>query len=241
MLQKEANQFPATDEFPIDLYTGVSEIMGFVVVSKKQNQEFHRPFRSVPDEDCLIGDYNYALQRETLAHGHLYIGEGHICFYSNVFGWITTLVMSFEEIVSVNKSDTISTGPRDLIISTLLTKNIFTTVNDRDPTFDLIVGVWKIIHPSLRSSPDGVRLRRTGDFRLRRTPGFRWRRIKMLLKEEKLREKGRLRNKEQLPKRQKSMNDSSEEWLEDMGDSSSSLANSKELTPRPPSPATCTL
>jgi len=79
------------------------KITGFAVASKKRNRDFHQLFRSVPDDDYLIEDYSCALQREILAHGRLYVSEGHLCFSSNIFGWVTTLVMSFDEIVSVEK------------------------------------------------------------------------------------------------------------------------------------------
>lgn len=138
------------------------KITGFAVASKKRNRDFHQLFRSVPDDDYLIEDYSCALQREILAHGRLYVSEGHLCFSSNIFGWVTTLVMSFDEIVSVEKRSTALLFKNGLMISTLHAKNVFASFTSRDSTYDLIVGIWKLGHPSLRSSLNGVRIEETG-------------------------------------------------------------------------------
>ena len=138
------------------------KITGFAVASKKRNRDFHALFRSVPDDDYLIEDYSCALQREILAHGRLYVSEGHLCFSSNIFGWVTTLVMSFDEIVAVEKRSTALLFKNGLMISTLHAKNVFASFTSRDSTYDLIVGIWKLGHPSLRSSLNGVRIDETG-------------------------------------------------------------------------------
>jgi len=138
------------------------KITGFAVASKKRNRDFHQLFRSVPDDDYLIEDYSCALQREILAHGRLYVSEGHLCFSSNIFGWVTTLVMSFDEIVSVEKRSTALLFKNGLMISTLHAKNVFASFTSRDSTYDLIVGIWKLGHPSLRSSLNGIRIEETG-------------------------------------------------------------------------------
>ena len=138
------------------------KITGFAVASKKRNRDFHQLFRSVPDDDYLIEDYSCALQREILAHGRLYVSEGHLCFSSNIFGWVTTLVMSFDEVVSVEKRSTALVFKNGLMISTLHAKNVFASFTSRDSTYDLIVGIWKLGHPSLRSSLNGVRIDETG-------------------------------------------------------------------------------
>lgn len=138
------------------------KLTGFAVASKKRNRDFHAFFKSVPDDDYLIEDYSCALQREILAHGRLYVSEGHLCFSSNILGWVTTLVMSFDEIVSVEKRSTALVFKNGLMISTLHAKHIFASFASRDSTYDLIVKIWKLGHPGLQSSLNGVRLDETG-------------------------------------------------------------------------------
>ncbi|KAH7145859.1 hypothetical protein B0J13DRAFT_329745 [Dactylonectria estremocensis] len=138
------------------------KLTGFAIASKKRNRDFHDLFKSVPDDDYLIEDYSCALQREILAHGRLYVSEGHLCFSSNIFGWTTTLVMSFDEIVSVEKRSTALVFKNGLMITTLHAKHIFASFTSRDATYDLIVNIWKLGHPTLKSTLNGVRLEGTG-------------------------------------------------------------------------------
>lgn len=140
----------------------VPKLTGFAIASKKRNRDFHTLFKSVPDDDYLIEDYSCALQREILAHGRLYVSEGHLCFSSNIFGWVTTLVMSFDEIVSVEKRSTALLFKNGLMITTLHAKHVFASFASRDSTYDLIVNIWKLGHPSLQSSLNGVSLEGTG-------------------------------------------------------------------------------
>lgn len=147
------------------------KLTGFAIASKKRNRDFHDLFKSVPDDDYLIEDYSCALQREILAHGRLYVSEGHLCFSSNIFGWTTTLVMSFDEIVSVEKRSTALVFKNGLMISTLHAKHIFASFTSRDATYDLIVNIWKLGHPTLKSTLNGVRLEGTGGDKTEKVDG----------------------------------------------------------------------
>ncbi|KAI9832787.1 MAG: hypothetical protein M1819_004007 [Sarea resinae] len=140
----------------------VPRLTGFAVASKKRNRDFHQLFRSVPEDDYLIEDYSCALQRDILLSGRLYVSEGHICFSSNILGWVTTLVISFDEVMSVEKKTTAMIFPNAIVIQTLHARNVFASLLSRDTTYDLLVGIWKISHPTLRSSVNGVALEEAG-------------------------------------------------------------------------------
>lgn len=129
---------------------------GFAVASSKRNKDFHQFFRSVPEDDYLIEDYSAALQRDILLHGRLYVSEGHICFSSNILGWVTNLVISFDEVVAVEKKSTAVIFPNAIVISTLHARNTFASFVARDSTYELLIGIWKISHPNLKSSINGV-------------------------------------------------------------------------------------
>jgi len=116
----------------------------------------------VPEDDYLIEDYSAALQREILLQGRLYISEGHICFSSNILGWVTNLVISFDEIMSIEKKTTAVIFPNGIIIQTLHARNVFASLVTRDTTYDLIISIWKINHPNLKSSLNGVTLDNAG-------------------------------------------------------------------------------
>ncbi|KAI5858700.1 hypothetical protein BZA05DRAFT_330230 [Tricharina praecox] len=127
----------------------VSRPTGFAVASKKRNRDFHNLFKSVPEDDYLIEDYGCALQKEILLQGRLYVSEGHICFHSNILGWVTTLVISFDEVMSVEKKSTALLFPNAIVIQTLHARHIFASFISRDSTYDLILGLWNIGHPQI--------------------------------------------------------------------------------------------
>ena len=135
---------------------------GFAVASKKRNRDFHQLFRSVPEDDYLIEDYSCALQRDIILAGRIYVSEGHICFSSNILGWITTLVIRFDEVVSVEKENTAMVFPNAIAIQTLHARHTFRSLLSREATYELLIGIWKLSHPSLKSSLNGVRLDNVG-------------------------------------------------------------------------------
>lgn len=139
-------------------------LTGFAVASKKRNREFHQLFRSVPEDDYLIEDYSCALQREIILAGRIYISEGHVCFSSNILGWVTTLVVGFDEVVAIEKESTAMVFPNAIGVKTLHARHIFRSLLSRDSTYDLMVNIWKISHPTLKSSVDGTQVAQgTGD------------------------------------------------------------------------------
>lgn len=136
----------------------IPRLTGFAVASKKRNRDFHQLFRSVPEDDYLIDDYSCALQREIILAGRIYISEGHICFFSNILGWVTTLVISFDEIVAIEKESTAMVFPNAIAIQTQHARHTFRSLLSRDATYDLMINIWKINHPQLRSYVNGVRI-----------------------------------------------------------------------------------
>ena len=138
--------------------SSVPRLTGFAVASKKRNRDFHQLFRSVPEDDYLIEDYSCALQREIILAGRIYVSEGHICFSSNILGWVTTLVISFDEVVAVEKETTAMVFPNAIAIQTLHARHIFRSLLSRESTYDLMVNIWKINHPALKSSVNGTRV-----------------------------------------------------------------------------------
>ena len=136
----------------------VPKLTGFAVASKKRNRDFHQLFRSVPEDDYLIEDYSCALQREIILAGRIYISEGHICFSSNILGWVTTLLISFDEVVSIEKESTAVVFPNAIAIQTLQARNTFRSLLAREATYDLLIGIWKINHPRLSHSQNGAKV-----------------------------------------------------------------------------------
>lgn len=71
--------------------------------SEQRNKDFHETFKSVPKDDRLLDDFNCGLNRELLYQGKLYITETHLCFNSNVLGWIAKVLIAFEDVTFMEK------------------------------------------------------------------------------------------------------------------------------------------
>ncbi|KAH0846960.1 hypothetical protein AYO21_02344 [Fonsecaea monophora] len=134
-------------------------LSGFTMAPKQRNRNFHQQFRSVPEDDYLIEDYSCALQKEILLAGRIYISEGHICFFSNILGWVTTVVISFEEVVSIERENTAVVFPNAIAIQTLHARHTFRSLIYREQTYDLLIGIWRVSHPaSFQKSMNGKQL-----------------------------------------------------------------------------------
>ncbi|KAK5098910.1 hypothetical protein LTS08_006289 [Lithohypha guttulata] len=139
--------------------TAASKLSGFAIAPKPRNRAFHQQFRSVPEDDFLIEDYSCALQKEILLAGRIYISEGHICFSSNILGWVTTLIISFEEVVSIEKENTAIVIPNAIAVQTLHARHTFRSLLSREATYDLMIGIWRVSHPdSFEKSMNGQKL-----------------------------------------------------------------------------------
>ncbi|KAJ2124828.1 hypothetical protein IW147_001433 [Coemansia sp. RSA 720] len=108
----------------------------------KRNADFHHLFRNIPINELLIDDYGCALQRDILVQGRLYLTENFVCFYSNIFGWVTNLVIAFDEIVSIEKRMTALIIPNAIQVSTLHAKHFFGSFIYRDSAYNQLYDLW---------------------------------------------------------------------------------------------------
>lgn len=109
----------------------------------KKNQDFHLLFKSIPEQDRLLEDYGCALQKEILLQGRVYFTHHNICFNSNIFGWITSLIISFADVQDIEKKSTAIFIPNAILISTTTTKYFFASFLSRDQAYDQLIELWK--------------------------------------------------------------------------------------------------
>ncbi|GME82911.1 unnamed protein product [Ambrosiozyma monospora] len=110
--------------------------------SLKRNVDFHNLFKNVPADDRLLDDFSCALSREILLQGRIYVSEHYICFNSNLLGWVTSLVLSLDEIESFEKRTTAGFFPNGIILSTKETKHSFASFIARDTTLNFMETIW---------------------------------------------------------------------------------------------------
>lgn len=108
----------------------------------RRNVDFHQIFRSHDLTDRLLDDFACALSREILLQGRIYVTEQSVCFNSNLLGWVTSLVIQFEEIIRIEKKSTAGLFPNGILIETKDAKHNFASFLSRDATFDFIRTVW---------------------------------------------------------------------------------------------------
>ena len=120
------------------------ELRDIEYASEKKNAEFHNLFRDskLNANERLIADYSCALSRDILLQGRMYISNQHVCFYSNILGWVNSIAIPFREIIQIGKKATAGIFPNGIVIDTLHTKYVFASFLTRDATFNLITDVW---------------------------------------------------------------------------------------------------
>ncbi|WFD22397.1 hypothetical protein MEQU1_001067 [Malassezia equina] len=125
-----------------------TRITGFAVASSKRNEDFHALFPSVPEDDYLIESYSCAVSRDLLIQGRLYVSESHLCFHSNILGWVTSIMVPFSDVVSIEKRNTAYLIPNAIIVKTLQNRYTFSSLVSRDLTYSMLVNIWRLSMPS---------------------------------------------------------------------------------------------
>lgn len=110
--------------------------------SEQRNIDFHDVFKSSPQNDNLLDDYSCTLSREFLYQGRLYVTGTHVCFNSNLLGWVSKLVIPFKDIIFMEKTSAAGLFPNAISIETTLGKTQFNGFASRDDTFALVKAVW---------------------------------------------------------------------------------------------------
>ncbi len=127
---------------PISPAESLAELKDVNYASSKRNAEFHSMFKKIPKNERLLEDYSCALQKDILIQGRMYITERHICFNSNILGWVTSIIIPLQEIVQLEKKSIAGLFPNSIVIQTLHQKYVFASFLARDVTFDLITNIW---------------------------------------------------------------------------------------------------
>ncbi|KAJ3059866.1 hypothetical protein HK102_009782, partial [Quaeritorhiza haematococci] len=110
---------------------------------RKKNKEVHRYFKSLPESENYIDDYGCALQKDILIQGRLYLTDHHFCFYANIFGFVTTLLIPIHQVVSLDKKMTAKIFPNAIAVSTEKTKYLFASFLVRDAAYTKMHALWR--------------------------------------------------------------------------------------------------
>ncbi|XP_033609482.1 GRAM domain-containing protein 2B isoform X3 [Cryptotermes secundus] len=111
--------------------------------SKSRQKKFHRHFKQVAAEEHVLNYYSCALVGDILLQGHLYITKNYFAFYSNVFGYVTKLLIPTVSVIKISKEKTARIIPNAIGVATEDDKHVFCSLLSRDSTYTLMVQVWK--------------------------------------------------------------------------------------------------
>ena len=125
------SQSPDQDTEPQLMFTHRSK---HLKVRKRPNSRMHRLFPELVDE-VVLDDFSCALQKDILVHGRLYVSERHFCFYANIFGWITKLVIDCRDVQHLRKEKTALIIPNAIKLETNLKAFTFASFLSRDTAY----------------------------------------------------------------------------------------------------------
>ncbi|KAK9695350.1 GRAM domain [Popillia japonica] len=110
--------------------------------SKGRQKKFHRHFPVVDDDEKVLNHYSCALIGDILLQGQLYITSNYFAFYSNVFGYVTKLLIPLLSVQKITKEKTARIIPNAIGITTLEDKHVFGSLMSRDGTYRYMYDVW---------------------------------------------------------------------------------------------------
>ncbi|XP_025831586.1 GRAM domain-containing protein 2B-like [Agrilus planipennis] len=110
--------------------------------SKARQKKFHRHFPTVDLDEKVLNYYSCALIGDILLQGHLYITKNYFAFYSNVFGYVTKLLIPLLTVEKITKERTAKIIPNAVGVVTSEDKHVFGSLMSRDNTFRLMIKVW---------------------------------------------------------------------------------------------------
>lgn len=116
-----------------------------VEMSDSRVRKFHKLFgdKIKNKEEKLVNYFSCAFVADILLQGHLYVSENHFSFYSNVFGYITKLVIPIATVKFVSKEKTAKMFPNAIGIQLDDAKHVFGSFLSREAAFLLMQGMVK--------------------------------------------------------------------------------------------------
>ncbi|XP_030763916.1 GRAM domain-containing protein 2A-like isoform X2 [Sitophilus oryzae] len=111
--------------------------------SKARQKKFLRHFPNVEEDEKVLNHYSCALIGDILLQGHLYITKNYFAFYSNVFGYVTKLLIPVLTVEEITKEKTAKIIPNAVGIATSEDKHIFGSLMSRDNTLAYMKTVWE--------------------------------------------------------------------------------------------------
>ncbi|XP_011351949.1 membrane-anchored lipid-binding protein LAM5 isoform X2 [Ooceraea biroi] len=123
--------------------------------SSARQKKFHRHFSQVAEDERVLNYYSCALVGDILLQGHLYITPNYFAFYSNVFGYVTKLLIPTVSVLKISKEKTARIIPNAVAVATEEERHVFCSLLSRDSTYKLMKQVWDAAMEPQTTEVDG--------------------------------------------------------------------------------------
>lgn len=99
-------------------------------------------------------DFSCALVSDILLQGYLYITENYFAFYSNVFGYVTKLLIPATSVTKISKEKTVKIFPNAIAVCTGDERHVFSSFLSRENAYQLMISVWQdaVMHLQFQST-----------------------------------------------------------------------------------------
>lgn len=92
--------------------------------------------------------FSCAFVSDILLQGYLYITKNYVAFYSNVFGYVTKLLIPITSVTKISKEKTVKIIPNAIAMVTSDERLVFSNFLSRESAFQLMIQVWKNAMPN---------------------------------------------------------------------------------------------
>jgi len=114
-------------------------------MSESRVKKFQKLFgQQVTMDEQLINYFSCALVAEILLQGHLYVSENYFSFYSNVFGYVTKLVIPISTVNSITREKTAKFFPNAIALQLNNEgKHVFGSFLSREAAYQLMSSIQR--------------------------------------------------------------------------------------------------
>lgn len=78
----------------------------------------------------------------------MYITMHNVAFYSNVFGYVTKLLIPITSVIKISKEKTVKIFPNAIAIATADERHVFSSFLSRESAYQLMISIWKNAMPT---------------------------------------------------------------------------------------------
>lgn len=111
-------------------------------MTESRVKKFHKLFgQQFTAEEKLINYFSCALIAEILLQGHLYVSENYFSFYSNVFGYVTKLVIPIASVSSITREKTAKFFNNAIALQLTETRHVFGSFLSRETAYHLMSSI----------------------------------------------------------------------------------------------------